>query len=119
MPTWTNWRKLADKEQWYDVEFDYEGPCCYEMGIGGPQYNNIKPVYVGETKNEKTRISEYAREGSHLSKIIDDHLKIGFTLYYRAQAKSSKEEAKQMQDNLLDKYDYDWNIQLNIEENSR
>ena len=116
MARWTNWRKLADKNYWYDDEFDHEGPACYELGIGGPRYGNIQPYYVGETGNEKKRLSAYARHGSHLSDIIEDHLKRGFTLYYRAQAMPSKKAAERMQNNLLDHHEYDWNIQLNIKE---
>lgn len=111
---WTKWRKLADRNYWYDEEFDYAGPACYELGLGGPNYNNIHPVYVGETGNEKARLSAYARHGSHLSEIIDDSLK-RYTLYYRAQAMDSKAAAKRMQNSLLNKYKYDWNIQHNIE----
>jgi len=109
MSRWTEWRKLADKKYWYPNEFDYEGPACYELGIGGPNYDNIQPVYVGETSNEKERLSIYARHGSNLADIIEYHLNRGFTLYYRAQALPSKEDAKNMQDNLLRRYKYPWN----------
>ena len=98
---------------WYDDEFDYDGPACYELGTGGPRGGQIEPHYVGETVSEKRRMSSYARDGSHLSDIIDDHLKGGWTLYYRAVACSSKHSARKLQDNLLRKFEYDWNIQLN------
>lgn len=88
-------------------------PACYELGLGGPRYGNIQPVYIGETANERRRLTLYAQHGSHLARIIDDHLKKGFTLYYRAVALRTKEDAKDMQDNLLAKYDYDWNILFN------
>lgn len=114
---WTNWRKIADKNCWYDDDFDYDGPTCYELGIGGPRGGKLEPMYVGETKNEKTRIKAYASHGSHLSEIIDCHLNKGYVLYYRAQVKQSKKEAIKMQNSLLDKYKYDWNIQLNIDDN--
>ncbi len=113
MVPWTNWRRLADKFYWDDHEFDYDGPACYELGIGGPNYGNIRIVYVGETGNEKKRLVSYAKHGSHLSEIIDYHLKRGFSLYYRGIALPSKAAAMDMQDNLLNGYDYDWNLQLN------
>ncbi len=113
MSNWTNWRKLADKKFWYNDQFDYDGPSCYELGIGGPRFGNIKPVYVGKTANEKKRLSDYARHGSHLSPIIDKHLRMGYTLYYRAQAMLSEKDAKRMEDNLLQRFQYKWNIQLN------
>jgi hypothetical protein len=108
MGNWTAWRKLADKKFWYANEFDHEGPACYELGVGEPRNGNILPVYVGETANEKKRLIDYARHGSHppLTDFIDKHLKEGYTLYYRAQAMPSKSAAKRMQDNLLNRYQY-------------
>ena len=69
--------------------------------------------YVGETTNERSRIKCYARNGSHLSKIINRHLNAGWHLYYRATGCVSKIAAKQMQDNLLNRFKYDWNKMLN------
>lgn len=111
--SWTEWRLLADRENWYGDGFDYEGPCCYELGTGGPRGGNIEPHYVGETANEKERMCRYARDGSHLSRIIDWHLKQGWCLYYRAWSRRSKEAAIQMQNNLLGRCKYDWNEKLN------
>ena len=113
---WTNWRKIADKDYWYDEELDHEGAACYELAIGGPRGGNMEIKYVGETKNEKERIGAYASHGSHISEIIDEHLGRGFTLYYHAQDKKTKAAAKKMQDNLLSKHYYDWNIQLNVDD---
>ena len=113
MPKWTKWRKIADKNNWYSEELDWDGPACYELAIGGPRGGNIKIVYVGETSNEKNRVSAYAKHGSHLSEIIHDHLNQGWNLFYRAQTMKSKDRAIRMQDNLLSEYDYDWNIKLN------
>lgn len=109
----TNWRRLADNRAWYKDDFDYDGPACYELGTGGPRGGQIESHYVGETKNERQRMSAYANHGCHLSPIIDDHLRLGWTLYYRAIACSSKREAKRLQDKLLGKFSYDWNYQLN------
>lgn len=109
----TKWRLLADKGRWYDDEFDYTGAACYELGTGGPRGGDIQPHYVGETGNEKKRMSQYASHGSHLSRVIDDHLKRGWSLYYRAWALPSKKAAIKMQDAFLAKYKYDWNEQRN------
>ncbi len=110
---WTDWRKIADYGNWYDELLDWDGPAVYELAIGGPRGGDLEIGYVGETSNEKQRIVAYASHGSHLSKIIDSHLKDDRHLYYRAQAKKSKEEAVLMQNRLLSGYDYAWNIQLN------
>lgn len=31
---WTAWRLLAEKSQWFDDNFDYNGAACYELSIG-------------------------------------------------------------------------------------
>jgi hypothetical protein len=115
MGRWTKPRLIAYKNQWFDDSFDYTGPACYELGTGGPRGGNIQWHYVGETNNESQRIRKYAEDGSHLSKIIDWHLRQGWHLYYRSRACTTKKEAKQMQDNLLAGYRYDWNDKLNKE----
>ncbi|MBI1803277.1 MAG: hypothetical protein HY033_04315 [Ignavibacteriae bacterium] len=115
MPRWTQWRKIADKRNWYDDDLDWDGPACYELGIGGPRSKNPRVVYVGETGNEQKRISAYARSGSHLSRIIDWHLKQGWRLYYRAQIKQSKRVAMTTEYNRLASFKYDWNRKLNWE----
>ena len=106
---WTRPRLLAYKNEWCDVSLDHEGAACYEIGTGGPRGGNIEWHYVGETANEKKRMSQYGRDGSHLSKMINYHLRQGWHIYYHACACLSKEAAKRMQDNLLAKWEYDWN----------
>jgi GIY-YIG domain-containing protein len=108
MSRFTGWRKIADSHNWYDEEFDYGGPACYELGTGHSR-TQVTVRYVGETSNERSRISQYAQGGSHISREIDSYLRRGYNLYYRGMALSSKKAAKGMQDDLLDQYDYDWN----------
>ena len=110
---WTNWRKIADQYEWFDDELDWNGPACYELAIAGPRGGDRRPVYVGETINERQRVIAYASHGSHLSHIVNQHLRDGWTLWYRAQAMDSKAQAKALQDRLLSRFDYDWNILLN------
>src|SRR5208282_19854 len=111
--SWTDWRLLARGNRWYGDSLDYDGPCCYELGTGGPRRGAIQPHYIGETKNERARMKQYASHGSHLSRIIDWHLKEGWCLYYRGYKVSSKAEAKKMQNGMLAQHKYDWNEQLN------
>jgi hypothetical protein len=115
MGKWTEWKLIADKYRYYTEDFDYNEPSCYELGIRKLKGGKVHPVYVGETVNERLRIHQYAISGSHLTKIINWHLRNGWLLFYRGQAKKSKREAIKMQNRLLDKYDYDWNIQLNLD----
>jgi hypothetical protein len=113
MGRWTEPRLIAYRGEWYEDPFDYDGAACYELGTGGPRGGDIQWHYVGETNNEHQRIGTYARSGSHLSEIIDYHLRQGWHLFYRSKACSTKKEAKQIQDNLLSRFEYDWNDKLN------
>lgn len=113
---WTDWRMIADHGTWYDDDFDWDGPACYELAIAGPSGGDLRQVYVGETKNEKKRIAAYACHGSHLSEIIDDHLRRGWALWYHATALDSKAAAAAMQNRLLKRFKYDWNILLNADD---
>ena len=113
MARWTDWRKIADRSTWYPELLDWDGPACYELAIGGSRGGNRQTVYVGETSNERRRIIAYASHGSHLSEIIHYHLVRGWHLFYRARTASTKQEAVRMQDNLLLRWDYDWNLKLN------
>jgi hypothetical protein len=110
---WTRPRLIAIRGEWFNDFLDNDGPACYELGTGGKRGSNIQWHYVGETSNERKRIECYARNGSHLSKIINRHLNAGWCLYYRACVCSSKKVAKRMQDNLLNRFKYDWNVILN------
>lgn len=113
MARWTSWRKIADRRHWYPEELDWDGPACYELAIGGLRGGRKEIVYVGETSNEKRRVAAYAQHGSHLSQVIRRHLRDGWHLFYRGCATRSKRSAVEMQDNLLDRWDYPWNISLN------
>lgn len=113
MSRWTSWRKIADRRFSYPDVLDWDGPACYQLAIGGPRGGDLRIVYVGETVNEKSRLLRYAMSGSHLSKIIYDHLRRGWYLFYRARAADSKWDAQQMELRLLDRHDFDWNLRLN------
>jgi len=110
---WTFPRLIAAGNDWFDDWCDYDGPACYELGTGGPRGGQIEWHYVGETGNERARIVCYARSGSHLSEVIDRHLRQGWHLYYRGFAVDTKTEARRIQDERLRRFDYDWNILLN------
>ncbi len=113
MSQWTKPRLLAYKNEWFDESFDNDGAACYELGTGGPRGGGIEWHYVGHTVNERRRMSGYGRDGSHLSKIIKRHLRLGWHLWYHAIACDSKEAAETMERNLLKRWEYDWNQKLN------
>lgn len=115
MGVWTQPRLIATLDTWYIDAYDYEGPCCYELIIGGPRRGNLLEKYVGETSNERRRLQSYARYGSHLRELIYEALDGGNRLYYRAHAHPTKELAKRMQDRMLFEYNYPWNKILNAD----
>ena len=110
---WTNWRRIADHGICYIDVLDHDGPAVYELAVAGPRGGALQTVYVGETVNERSRIKSYAEIGSHLSKEIRDHLRNGWSLWYRAQAVADKHAAVVMQNRLLARFDYHWNIHRN------
>jgi hypothetical protein len=108
---WTPWRKIADRWLWYTDGLTYDGPSCYELGTRGPRGGGIRRHYCGDAQNERARISAYARHGSHLGQIIASHLNGGRALYCRSIACATSVEAAALQDALLSRNRYDWNIQ--------
>ena len=111
--SWTNWRLRAQRNDWFDENFDYDGPVCYELSITGPHGGGRKIMYCGHTENEKRRMSSYGRDGSHLADIIRQHLRDGWCLCYRGYALKSKKQAEAMERRMLGKFKYGWNILLN------
>jgi excinuclease UvrABC nuclease subunit len=113
---WTDWLEVADVSEYNSDNIpEWEGPACYELGVGKPRGRSIEIMYVGETNCLRKRIASYARDGSHLEYYIDDELNSGKILHYRFQRKASKEDATILQNNLLEKYDYPWNYQRNCD----
>jgi hypothetical protein len=77
-------RLLAHRNEWHDTNPDHESSVCCEIGTGGPLGGNTDWHHVGETANKKKRMSHYGRRGSHLSKMIDYHLRQGWQSYTSA-----------------------------------
>lgn len=108
---WTNWKILI-----YDNEFDppnYKGPACYELGLGGKSVNPKNSVYVGETGNLYRRMNEHGSGRSHLNNILTESIYNNKLIYCRYIKFSTRSEAQILQNNLLDRYNYKWNDQLN------
>ena len=75
-------------------------------------------VYVGSTCRAKSgalraRINEYSRHGSHKYKLINDALRRGYTLLVRVKVARSRKKAEELENALLDRYDYAWNERRN------
>lgn len=112
MGRWTGWRKLCDTDFLYDEHLDWGGPVCYELALAGPRGGNRETVYVGESGNARQRLSRHGLERTHLRDTIRTNLRQGWCLFCRVQRKPSKSDAVRMQNNLLARKYYPWNIKL-------
>jgi hypothetical protein len=106
---WTDFRRLATRTTWFSESLDNDGAATYELAIAGPRGGDLTIVYVGETGEERRRLSAYGRDGSHLAEIIRWHLREGWHLYFRAVSMHSKDAARALQDQLLARFEYEWN----------
>ena len=80
-------------------------------------------VYVGSTCRAKPgalrdRILEYCDDGSHKSAIINKALQRGYELWVRVKTSGrssdrSRKTAENMENELLERYDYAWNLRNN------
>lgn len=82
-------------------------------------------VYVGSTcprpsgrwQRMANRILKYTKDGDHKEELINDALRNGYELWVRFKpANGNVTEARRMENDLLDKYDYACNIRRNVQE---
>ena len=94
--------------------------CCgiYEWRATRRRHNYV--VYVGSTCRAKEgalrqRINEYCTNGSHKANLINDALNRGYELWVRVKVSDSNEEedAENMENELLERYNYAWNVRNN------
>ena len=88
------------------------------VGTLARQHNYV--VYVGSTCRGKSgalkqRIKEYCKKGSHKRDLINNTLRKGYELWVRVKtsALNTKEDAEDMENRLLENYDYAWNKRKN------
>ena len=70
-------------------------------------------VYVGSTGSLRGRILEYCTNGSHKGDLINDALHRGYELWVRVKSARDRETAEDLQNDLLDRYNYAWNVRRN------
>ena len=138
---WSHWVRAMVPDfspagrQWYEKR-DTEGYMCRYIREAFPEYARYcgiyewrakgafrdQPnfvVYIGSTCRDKpgalrARILEYCNNGSHKAVQIDDALRRGYELWVRVKrAGGSRKSAEDQENELLDRYDYAWNIRLN------
>ena len=94
--------------------------CCgiYEWRATRCRHNYV--VYVGSTCRGKPgalrqRIYEYCRNGSHKANLINDALNRGYELWVRVKISKEEtiEDAENMENELLERYNYAWNVRNN------
>ncbi|KAI0234245.1 hypothetical protein LSAT2_015536 [Lamellibrachia satsuma] len=82
-------------------------PSVYEMAVNVPGSGNVA-VYVGRTKDICDRMDAYADTGSHKAEQINDVLNKGLFVMMRSVKRI---HAMEVEDTLLETYDYAWNKQ--------
>ena len=75
-------------------------------------------VYVGSTCRGKPgalrqRINEYCTNGSHKANLINDALGRGYELWVRVKTSDEEKDAEDMENELLERYNYAWNVRNN------
>lgn len=78
-------------------------------------------VYVGSTckaypgSSLRDRVTEYCTNGSNKAEFMNDALTKGYELWVRVKTAKDREEAEDLENELLDGYDYAWNVRNNGE----
>ena len=92
----------------------------YEWRAKGTRFDQPNyVVYVGSTclrrKPQKlgSRIIRYCKYGNHKKDLINEALDGGYELWVRVKLASSEQDAQEMENALLRKYDYAWNKRRN------
>mmetsp|Transcript_3129 Transcript_3129/g.11285 ORF Transcript_3129/g.11285 Transcript_3129/m.11285 type:complete len:326 (+) Transcript_3129:219-1196(+) len=91
-------------------------PAVYEFAISRGPRDSMKKVkvYLGQTRDAKRRMHcEYRSNGSHLLPFFEHALDQGYVVWRRVRYFETKEEAKQMEEEVLRVYDFAWNERLN------
>jgi hypothetical protein len=78
-------------------------------------------VYIGSTcqaypgSSLRDRITEYCTNGSNKADLMNDALTRGYELWVRVKGTENRETAEDLENELLDRYDYAWNVRRNGE----
>lgn len=86
------------------------------------RWNETKiAVHIGSTSNVhpesslRERVKEYCTNGSHKADLINDALTKGYELWFRVKSAPDRQTAEDLENELLDRYDYAWNVRCNGE----
>jgi len=98
--------------------FDGQGAAVYEFQLREHGKNNLT-VYVGSTyrsrgdTSPRQRIQQYLQNGAHKVELIEDALDKGMEIWVRIMKTSGMDQANEVENQLLDKYEYPWNARRN------
>ena len=68
----------------------------------------------GNPGSLRAKILEYCNNGSHKEALINEALEKGYELWVRVKTSNqSRVSAEQMENELLETYDYAWNVRNN------
>ena len=76
-------------------------------------------VHIGSTSRSypesslRDRVVEYCVNGAHKKEQIDNALENGYEMWVRVKSAPDRETAEDLEDELLDAYDYAWNTRRN------
>ena len=77
-------------------------------------------IYIGSTctrcgnfEQLRSRILGYCSHGNHKAALINDALRKGYTLEVRYKQTWDEPQARNLENELLDMYDYAWNVRRN------
>lgn len=135
---WSHWERTMVPQQIVDYNLEPRGPnqtgfICSSIRNAFPdraQYCGIyewqarrsdqpnRVVYVGSTCSRKPgslrdRILEYCTNGSHKDRPINNALRKGYVLWVRVKSARDRETAEDLENELLDHYNYAWNERCN------
>lgn len=138
---WSGWKRAMVPQQGHNLQprgqnqvgytcssirnaFPDEAEHCgiYEWQVRKSGQPN-RVVYIGSTCRGKAgalrgRILEYCRNGSHKKDLINEALRKEYELWVRVKISKAREncrkDAERMENELLAKYDYAWNIRNNV-----
>lgn len=108
--------QAAQAKQWVD------NLCgIYEWRVTKFEGTDPRVVYVGSTcprsrsprQSMRNRIVAYTTNGNHKRELINEALRRGYELWVRFKLTKDENEAMAMEDALLARYDYAWNIRNN------
>lgn len=107
---WTPWRKLADRQFWYE-EHGLWLPVCYELALAPPgePTGPLEVVYTGAAACEHPELQAYIAGGRPLSPRIQAELARDRALFYRACAAADVEAARALAERRAAEGGHPWN----------